>query len=282
MQIDDLTAAVAARLDSAWPGRPFPLGATWDGEGTNFAVWSSSATAATVCLFDADGRETRIPLDDTTYAVWHGYLPEIGPGQRYGLRMDGPHDPARGLLHNPAKLLVDPYARALDGAFVDNAAVYGDNDDDSAPYVPRSVIVHGAFPWGADQPPRVPWSDTVIYELHVRGFTCEHPGVPPELRGTYAGLAHPASIDYLRELGVTAVELMPVHHFVTEPRLQRRGLPNYWGFNTLGFFAPHASYAARRRSAVELLRHDPPGSGDLAGEADRRAVGRRRGRVSGR
>ncbi len=246
MRPEELVAALAARLDRAWPGSPFPLGASWDGEGTNFALWSSTATAVSVCLFDEDGRETRIPLDDVTYRIWHGYLPEVGPGQRYGFRVDGPRNPARGLLHNPAKLLVDPYARAIEGDFVDHPAVYGDSAEDSAPYVPRSVIVHGAFPWGDDQRPHVPWDDTVIYELHVRGFTRLHPDIPPELRGTYAGLAHPAAVEYLRSLGVTAVELMPVHHFVSEPQLQRRGMRNYWGYNSLGFFAPHEAYASRR------------------------------------
>jgi isoamylase len=230
--------------ERAWPGRPFPLGASWDGEGANFALWSTTATAVSVCLFDAQGRETRVPLEDTTYHVWHGYLPGIGPGQRYGLRVDGPHDPARGLFHNPAKLLVDPYARALEGEFVDDPAAYADNSRDSAPYVPRSVLVHDGFPWGDDHRPNVAWDDTVIYELHVRGFTRAHPDIPAELRGTYAGLAHPAAIDYLRSLGVTAVELMPIHHFVTEPALQRRGLANYWGYNSVGFFAPHAAYSS--------------------------------------
>ncbi len=229
--------------ERAWPGRPFPLGASWDGEGANFALWSTTATAVSVCLF-RDGHETRIPLEDTTYHVWHGYLPGVGPGQRYGFRVDGPHDPARGLFHNPAKLLVDPYARALEGDFVDDPAAYADNPQDSAPYVPRSVLVHDAFPWGDDHRPNVPWDDTVIYELHLRGFTLQHPDIPPDRRGTYAGLAHPAAIDYLRSLGITAVELMPIHQFVSEPALQRRGMSNYWGYNSVGFFAPHAAYSS--------------------------------------
>ncbi len=251
---EELTAALAARLDRAWPGSPFPLGATWDGEGANFALWSTTATAVSACLFDADGRETAIPLDETTYHVWHGYLPGIGPGQRYGFRVDGPYDPAQGLFHNRAKLLVDPYARALEGEFTDTPAVYPDNAADSAPYVPRSVIIHDAFPWGSDRRPNVPWHDTVIYELHVRGFTRQHPAIPPELRGTYAGLAHPAAIEYLTSLGVTAVELLPIHHFVTEPSLQRRGMHNYWGYNSLGFFAPHEAYAARRGNQVREFK----------------------------
>ncbi|PZS14170.1 MAG: glycogen debranching enzyme GlgX [Pseudonocardiales bacterium] len=239
-----LAAAVAAHTDRIWPGRPFPLGASWDGEGANFALWSSTATAVNVCLFDDGGNETPVPLNDTTCQVWHGYLPGVGPGQRYGFRVEGPHDPAQGLFHNRAKLLVDPYARALVGDFTEHRAAYADNAADSAPYVPRSVLVHDAFAWGADQRPDVPWGDTVIYELHVRGFTRQHPDIPPELRGTYAGLAHPVAVDYLRSLGITAVELMPIHHFVSEPVLQRRGTANYWGYNSIGFFAPHAGYSA--------------------------------------
>ena len=242
----ELTAALAARLDTAWPGRPFPLGASWDGDGVNFALWTTSATAVSVCLFDDDGSEVCIPLDDTTYHVWHGYLPGVGPGQRYGFRVDGPYDPSQGLFHNSAKLLLDPYARAIEGTFRDHPAVYADNPDDSAPYVPRSVVLHDVFPWGNDNPPRIDWDDTVIYELHVKGFTEQHPGIPAELRGTYAGLAHPVAIEYLKSLGVTAVELLPIHHFETEPRLQARGLPNYWGYNSIGFFAPHAAYASQR------------------------------------
>jgi glycogen debranching enzyme GlgX len=252
---DQLTAALAKRLDRAWPGAPFPLGAHWDGEGTNFAVWSTTATAVSVCLFDVNGLETRIPLGDHTYHVWHGYIPGVGPGQRYGFRIDGPFDPAKGLFHNPNKLLLDPYARSIEGDFVDDPSVYPGSGADSAACVPRSVVVHDAFPWGDDPHPRVPWDDTVIYELHVRGFTKNHPDIPPELRGTYSGLAHPAAIDHLRSLGVTAVELLPIHHFVTEPQLQRRGMRNYWGYNSVGFFAPHAAYAAGSSSdAADSIR----------------------------
>ncbi|MDT4939823.1 MAG: isoamylase [Pseudonocardiales bacterium] len=238
----------------AWPGDPFPLGAYWDGEGVNFALWSTTATGVTVCLFDEGGRETRVPLDDTTYHVWHGYLPGIGPGQRYGYRVDGPHRPAAGLFHNPAKLLVDPYARAIEGDFVDHPSVYAENGEDSAPYVPRSVVVHEAFPWGDDHRPKVPWDDTVIYELHVSGFTRLNPHIPAALRGTYAGLAHPAAIDYLHSLGITAVELLPIHHFVTEPVLQRRGMRNYWGYNSIGFFAPHEAYSSRQGNQVREFK----------------------------
>ncbi|MDQ2796444.1 MAG: glycogen debranching protein GlgX [Actinomycetota bacterium] len=254
MRPEQLTAALAARLDRAWPGTPFPLGARWDGEGTNFALWSTTATAVSVCLFDQFGLETRIPLADRTYHVWHGYVPGIGPGQRYGFRVDGPFDPAEGLFHNPAKLLVDPYARAMEGSFTDDPSVYPGSGADSAACVPRSVIVHDAFPWGDDHRPNIRWDDTVIYELHVRGFTQRHPDIPAELRGTYAGLAHPAVIEHLRTLGVTAVELLPIHHFVSEAHLQRRGKRNYWGYNTLGFFAPHAGYAARAGDQVREFK----------------------------
>jgi isoamylase len=228
----------------AWPGRPFPLGARWDGTGTNVAVWSSTASSATVALFDASGAERPVPLTERTYGIWHAYLPGVGPGQRYGFRLDGPFDPGRGLYHQPSKLLLDPYALAIEGEFTDHPSVYSASDSDSAPYVPRSVVIGDGFDWGADRPPATALADTVIYELHVRGFTKLMPGVPEELRGTYAGLAHPAAVDYLRSLGVTAVELMPVHQFVTEPSVQQRGMRNYWGYNTIGFFAPHHGYAA--------------------------------------
>jgi len=249
----DLSAALARRLGFssgsegseliAWPGKPFPLGARWDGEGTLFSIWSPSATRATVCLYDGDGREHRVQLAEQSFHIWHGYLPGINPGQRYGYRLDGPYDPARGHRHNPSKLLIDPYARAIEGEFVDHPACYGDNDLDSAPYVPRSVVTVDGFPWGGDRPPAIAWDDTIIYEMHVKGFTANHPDIPEELRGTYAGLAHPAAISYLKNLGITAIELMPVHHFITEPALQQRGLRNYWGYNSIGFFAPHAAYA---------------------------------------
>jgi isoamylase len=247
--VADLTESLSRRLNApsdhliAWPGRPFPVGATWDGEGTHFAIWSPTATRADVCLFDAGGREHRVQLVERSFHIWHGYIPGINPGQRYGYRLDGPYSPAAGMLHNPAKLLIDPYARAIDGDFVDNPACYGDNSLDSAPFVPRSVVVLDGFPWGGDRRPHTPWEDTVIYELHVKGFTAQHPDIPAELRGTYAGLAHPAAISYLKNLGVTAVELLPIHHFVTEPALQERGMKNYWGYNSIGFFAPHANYA---------------------------------------
>ena len=238
---------------TTWPGRPHPLGATWDGEGTNFALFSSTAEAVDLCLFDDDDHETRIPLIESTYHVWHAYLPQVGPGQRYGFRVDGPFEPQQGLRFNPSKLLLDPYARAIEGDFRLDDAVFGSvpgkdrlqEHRDSAPYVPTSVVVHDVFPWGGDhQRPHHAWADTVIYEVHVKGFTALHPGIPEQLRGTYAGLAHPAAIAHLQSLGVTAVELMPVHHFVSEPHLLRLGLANYWGYNSVGYFAPHAAYSA--------------------------------------
>ncbi len=236
-----------------WPGDWAPPGATPDREGTNFALWARGAERVELCLFADDGTETRIPLEESLYHVWHGYLAGVGAGQRYGFRVHGPWDPHRGARYNLAKLLLDPYARAIDGEFVLHDAAFGHRRDrdatvrdgrDTAPYVPRSVVVDRAFDWGGDRSPRTPWADTVIYEMHVKGFTMRHPGVPPELRGTYAGLAHPAAIDHLVRLGVTSVELLPVHHFVSEPHLLSHGLVNYWGYNSIGYFAPHAAYSA--------------------------------------
>jgi isoamylase len=235
------------------PGRPAPLGAHWDGTGTNFALWSAGAQAVDLCLFDDDGTEHRHRLEETTHLVWHGRLPGAGPGQRYGYRVHGPYDPGAGHRYNAAKLLLDPYARAVDGRLSLDPALFGyrespesrtPDERDSAPFVPRGVVIHNSFPWDGDRPPGVSWSGTVIYEVHVKGATMRHPDVPPQLRGTYAGLAHPAFIEHLRSLGVTAVELLPVHHFVSEPHLLRRGLVNYWGYNTLGYFAPHAAYSS--------------------------------------
>jgi isoamylase len=235
------------------PGSPSPLGAHWDGTGTNFALWAHGATAVDLCLFEPDGSEHRHRLEETTHQVWHGRLPGVGPGQRYAYRVHGPYEPAAGLRYNPAKLLLDPYTRAVDGDLRLHPALFGYAGDsvdspmpdphDSAPYVPRGVVVHDPFPWDGDRPPRTSWSDTVIYEVHVKGATAAHPDIPLAQRGTYAGLAHPAFVAHLQALGVTAVELLPVHHFVSEPHLLRRGLTNYWGYNTLAYFAPHAGYS---------------------------------------
>jgi isoamylase len=227
-----------------------PLGATPDDSGTTFAVWSSGEVVD-LCLYDDAGHESRVRLTDS-HGVWHGHVPGVGHGQRYGYRVHGPWDPWHGHRFNPAKLLVDPYARAIDGVLrVDDSVVdhsAADQTDldaaDSAPFVPRSVVVDARFDWTGDRAPAVPWSDTVIYELHVRGFTMRHPDVPQALRGTYAGLAHPAVLEHLTSLGVTTVELLPVHHHVPELNLLRQGLTNYWGYNTLGFFAPHAGYSS--------------------------------------
>ncbi|HEX6074670.1 MAG TPA: glycogen debranching protein GlgX [Micromonosporaceae bacterium] len=231
------------------PGSPFPLGTTVSEQGVNFALWSAGAEAVELCLFDEDHGQRSLWLAEQTYHVWHGFVPGVRPGQRYGYRVHGPWRPAAGLWFNPGKLLMDPYARAYSGAVTYHPAIYASGPDggpdhrDSAPYVPRSVVV---APSGDPPPPgpRTPWADTVIYELHVRGFTRRHPGIPERLRGTYAGLAHPAAVEHLVNLGVTAVELLPVHHAVTEPAVAARGLPNYWGYNSLGYFAPDARYSS--------------------------------------
>jgi isoamylase len=244
-----------AHLEQALPGRPAPLGATPRDGGTNFAVASGVAEAVDLCLFDQGGAETRVRLPDYDDGVWHGFVPDTGPGQAYGYRVHGPWDPARGLRCNPAKLLLDPYARAVHGEVTFAPEVYGYDQAspdapsslDSAGHVPRSVVVDGMFRWGADEPLRRSYADTVIYEAHVKGLTMRHPDVPEELRGTYAGLAHEAVIDHLTRLGVTAVELLPVHQSVPEAFLLQRGLTNYWGYNTIGYFAPHQAYSAAVR-----------------------------------
>jgi isoamylase len=241
------------RTPTPRPGEPYPLGATWDGEGVNFALFSEHAERVDLCMFDASGRKTdRIPLTERTDGVWHRYLPGVRPGQLYGYRMYGPYDPANGHRFNPKKLLLDPYAKATSGRIDWNAPHFGykDGDDtkpdnrDNARGAPKSVVVDDAFTWGGDRKPLTPWNETVIYETHVKGFTRMHPDVPEEQRGTYAGLASDASLGYLTSLGVTAVELLPVHAFVQDERLVRSGLTNYWGYNTIGFFAPEPRYAA--------------------------------------
>ncbi len=242
-------------------GQPYPLGATYDGAGTNFALFSEVADRVELCLWDEGGEERRVDLPELTAFCWHGYLPDVVPGQRYGFRVYGPYDPGTGHRCNPNKLLLDPYAKAVKGEICWNEALFsyhfGDpdgprNDTDSAPWVPRSVVVNPYFDWTDDRHPRTLWHDTIIYELHVKGFTAKHPDVPAELRGTYAGLAHPAVVDYFRKLGVTAVELMPVHHFIHDHVLIERGLSNYWGYNSIGYFAPHAQYASRNRGGAQV------------------------------
>jgi isoamylase len=246
-----------------WPGSPHPLGATWNGEGTNFALFSEGAERVELCLFDGNGDgEVRFPLTEVTAHVWHGYVAGVGPGQRYGFRVHGPYDASRGLRFNPNKLLIDPYALAIEGELDWDDSVFGyvvGKDDgvpdprDSAAHVPHSVVANPLFPWVHDHRPDTPWHDTVIYETHVKGFTARHPGVPAALRGTYAGVASPAAIDHLLKLGVTAVELLPVHHFVPEHHLMARGLTNYWGYNSIGYFAPHAAYSSAGGGGRQVL-----------------------------
>ncbi len=243
------------------PSEPFPLGANYDGDGTSFSVFSEVATSVDLCLFDDGGAETRVRLPEVTAFCWHGYVPGVGPGQRYGFRADGPWAPAAGSRCNPNKLLLDPYARAIAGSVQWGPAVLPyvpDNPDapsteDDASFVPRSIVVDPSFDWGRDRPLRRPLSDSVIYEVHVKGFTKRMRDVPPELRGTYGGLAHPAPIEYLKRLGVTAVELLPVHHFLHDGFLLDRGLRNYWGYNSIGYFAPHAEYSSSGDAGQQVI-----------------------------
>jgi glycogen operon protein len=235
-----------------WPGKAYPLGATYDGSGTNFAIFSEVAERVELCPFDADGTETRVPLIEVDGFVWHGFLPAVEPGQRYGYRVYGPYDPAAGQRCNPSKLLLDPYSKAIDGDFDWDQALFsynfGDpdsrNDDDSAPHMPKSVVINPFFDWDVDRPPSREYADTVIYEAHVKGMTQTHPDIPERVRGTYAAIAHPVIIEHLQKLGVTAIELMPVHHFANDSTLIDKGLSNYWGYNTIGFFAPDAKYTS--------------------------------------
>jgi isoamylase len=239
-----------------WPGAPFPLGATWDGEGTNFSLFSEHAERVELCLFGEDGEE-RVPLEERNAFNWHGYLPGVGPGQRYAYRVHGPYEPLRGHRFNPHKLLIDPYAKAIEGAVdweagnvlpyvptgANDADLQADETDDAAA-IPKCVVVDPFFDWEGDEPLNIPWSSTVIYEVHVKGFTQRLTPLPEELRGTYAGLASDEAIEHLRSLGVTAVELLPVHHIADEHFLVDRGLTNYWGYSSIGFLAPHALYSA--------------------------------------
>ncbi|WP_169949476.1 glycogen debranching protein GlgX [Microbispora sp. H11081] len=238
-------------MREVWPGEPYPLGATWDGVGTNFSVFSEAAERVELCLYDDGGAESRVDLPEVDGFVWHGYVPGIMPGQRYGYRVHGPYRPEHGHRCNPSKLLLDPYAKAIEGSVRWNQSLFSYqfadparlNTEDSAPYMPKNVVVNPFFEWGNDRPPHTPYHETVIYEAHVRGLTMRHPAVPEEQRGTYAGLAHPAVLDHLRSIGATAVELMPVHQFVPEHFLVARGLTNYWGYNTIAYMAPHNAYA---------------------------------------
>ena len=244
-----------------WPGEPFPLGAQWDGKGTSFSVFSEAAEYIDLCLFDEHGKEHRVRMPDRTAYCWHGYVPGVKPGQRYGFRANGPWAPDQGQRFNPSKLLIDLVRardRRRDPVGTGGAAVVigsnGEtiNEDDSAPHVPRSVVIDPRFDWGDDQPLRRPLHETIIYEVHVKGFSKRFPEIPDALRGTYAGLAHPAAIDYLTALGVTAVELLPIHQFVHDSFLLDRGLRNYWGYNSIGFFAPHNEYASDREPGASV------------------------------
>jgi len=235
-----------------WPGEAYPLGATYDGMGTNFSLFSEVAEQVELCLFTERGVETPIPLPEVDGYVWHGYLPGVGPGQRYGYRVHGRYDPRAGHRCNPNKLLLDPYAKAIDGKVDWHPSLFGyrldypddRNDEDSAPHVPKCVVINPYFDWGTDRPPGRPYNETVIYEAHVKGLTFLRRAIPVEMRGTYAGLAHPSTIQHLRTLGVTAIELMPVHQFVHDHVLRERKLRNYWGYNTIGYFAPDAGYSS--------------------------------------
>lgn len=241
-----------------YTGSPYPLGATFDGKGVNFALFSEHAENVELCLY-GDTEETeeiaKISLKEKTHQVWHIYLEGLKPGQRYGYRVHGPYEPQKGHRFNPNKLLIDPYAKAISGTVQWNDALFGYaigdtvsdlsfSDTDSAPYVPKSVVIDTAFDWEGDRPPSIPMHQTVIYEAHVKGFTALHPDIPEEIRGTYAGMAHPAAIAYLKEMGITAIELLPVHHFLTDRHLQDKGLSNYWGYNSIGFFAPDVRYSS--------------------------------------
>ncbi|ATA28848.1 glycogen debranching enzyme [Mycobacterium lepraemurium] len=254
-------------MPTVWPGSPYPLGASYDGAGTNFSLFSEIAEKVELCLINSRGAETRIPLDEVDGYVWHAYLPNINPGQRYGFRVYGPFEPSAGHHCNPSKLLLDPYGKAFRGDFTYGQALFsydlkavaagGDDADpgippmvDSLGHTMTSVVSNPFFDWGSDRAPLTPYHETVIYEAHVKGMTQTHPSVPEQLRGTYAGLTHPAIIDHLKSLNVTAIELMPVHQFMHDSRLLDLGLRNYWGYNTFGFFAPHNQYAANRNSSV--------------------------------
>src|SRR4051794_24055036 len=247
-------------MTQVWPGTAYPLGGTYDGTGTNFALFSEIAERVELCLFDEAGEETRIPLRERDAFVWHGYLPNIGPGQRYGYRVHGPYDPENGHRCNPSKLLLDPYAKAVDGEIAWSQACFSYtwgaedslNDEDSAPAMSKAVVISPFFDWDNDRAPRTPYNQTVIYEAHVKGLTKTHPGIPEDMRGTYSAVAHPVMIEHYKKHGITAVELMPVHQFVHDSHLEDRGLRNYWGYNTIGFFAPHNDYASTKTPGQQV------------------------------
>ncbi len=247
-----------------WPGKVYPLGASWDGKGTNFALFSENATGVDLCLFDKDDQETRLTLTEVDSHVWHGYIPGVGPGKRYGFRVQGPYAPSEGHRFNPNKLLIDPYAKAIDGdvkngsenfgySWEDPEADLSFSDSDNAHLIPKSVVIDQSYDWEGDELLRIPFHETIIYEAHVKGFTKQQPDVPEELRGTYAGLAHPASIAYLQSIGITAIELLPVHHFLAYPgHLADKGLKNYWGYDSINYFAPYSGYCADSKPGYQV------------------------------
>ncbi|MGI4020911.1 MAG: glycogen debranching protein GlgX [Janthinobacterium lividum] len=238
-----------------FPGNPYPLGATWDGKGVNFALFANNATGVELCLFDNNNNETKIQIKERTHHIWHVYLPNILHGQLYGYRVYGPYDPKNGHRYNPNKVLIDPYAKSIAGPVKWHESVFGYhinspdkdlsyNDADSSSHIPKSVVINPNYDWEDDKAPDIPYHKTIIYETHVKGFTMLHPEIPKKIRGRYAALAHPATIKYLKDLGITAVELMPIHHFIVDEHLLKKGLSNYWGYNTIGFFAPDARYSS--------------------------------------
>lgn len=243
---------------TVYPGNPYPLGATWDGKGVNFALYADNATGVDLCLFNSneqDVESVKVRLTERTHHVWHVYLPQVNPGQLYGYRVYGPYEPQEGHRFNPHKLLIDPYAKAIAGTIEWHDAMFGYemghpdadmsySEIDSAPFVPKSVVVDHSFDWEGDKAPNIPYHKTIIYETHVKGFTKMHPDIPEEIRGTYAGLAHPVTINYLKQLGITAIELLPIHHFITDRHLKENELTNYWGYNSIGFFAPDVRYSS--------------------------------------
>ncbi|NEP87619.1 MAG: glycogen debranching protein GlgX [Okeania sp. SIO2C2] len=247
-----------------WPGKPYPLGASWDGKGTNFAIFSENATSVELCLFDKQNKETRLALTEVSNFVWHSYVPGIGPGQRYAFRVHGPYEPSQGHRFNPNKLLIDPYAKAIDGDILYGQEIFAyswddpEKDlactlDDDAHLMPKSVVIDESFDWGNDKLLNIPNHETIIYEIHLRGFTKLHPDIPENLRGTYAGLAHPTAIAYLQSLGITAVELMPVHHFIRYPgHLVDKELSNYWGYDSINYFAPYSGYSSSGKAGEQV------------------------------
>ncbi|CAG5067596.1 Glycogen operon protein GlgX [Dyadobacter sp. CECT 9623] len=240
------------------PGSSYPLGATWDGEGVNFAVFSENATKVELCLFEgpeAEAENVKIEIEEVTHHIWHVYVPGLEPGQLYGYRMHGPYEPENGHRFNPNKLLIDPYAKALSSTIKWDDSLFSYeigneqqdlsfSETDSAAFIPKSVVTDPNFDWEDDELPRIPYHDTILYEAHVKGFSRLNPHIPEELQGTFAGIAHPASIQYLKELGITALELLPIHHYAADRHLQEKGLTNYWGYNTLAFFAPDVRYSS--------------------------------------